>query len=221
MRRGHLPRAASGHPAWEAAKLEVSPNFPNCPHFPRWERTLHGAGMACCFSAPGWALLGSVVGLGAARAEQAAIPLLPRGVLQHFFLYRDLTLGFFPLLSGLSFGVSDADLLLNGKQKLLLCQVLGWAAPAAAGVSGRALSSRPLLGRHGVLPALWGKPRALSHTHQAGEGKERIFDAFSPLFKSGVIQVFQLTPVSSRASVSPSVKEGLGRWGPVFWLSIG
>lgn len=136
MRRGHLPRATSGHPTWEAAKWEVSPNFPNCPHFLPQERNQHGAGLASCFSARGWALLGGVLGLGAARAGQAAIPLLPRGVLEHFFLNRDLTSGVFSFLSGLSFGVADADLLLNGKQKLLLCQMLGWAAPAAAGVSG-------------------------------------------------------------------------------------
>lgn len=96
MRRGHLPRATSGHPTWEAAKWEVSPNFPNCPHFLPQERNQHGAGLASCFSARGWALLGGVLGLGAARAEQAAIPLLPRGVLEHFFLNRDLTSGVFP-----------------------------------------------------------------------------------------------------------------------------
>lgn len=46
-------------------------------------------------------------------------------------------------------------------------------------------------------------------------------EAFSLLFKMRVTQVFQLTPVPSRASVSPSVKEGLGRWGSVFWHYIG
>lgn len=83
-------------PTWEAAKWEVSPNFPNCPHFLPQERNQHGAGLASCFSARGWALLGGVLEMGAARAEQAAIPLLPRGVLEHFFLNRDLTSGVFP-----------------------------------------------------------------------------------------------------------------------------